>query len=84
MNWHINSDKTAAVSDGCFWLPIRTCPRDVKVLLLTTGGTAVLGQYYGQIGYDYWFPLPRKHAKVDRLLKEHQELMRRIDEFRED
>ena len=84
MNWHINSDKSAAVSDGYFWLPIRTCPKGVKVLLLTTGGTAVLGQYSGEVGYDYWAPLPRRHAGADRALREHAERMRVLQEMEDD
>jgi hypothetical protein len=84
VNWHRNSDNTVAVSDRHFWLPIKTCPKNIKVLLLTNGGTAVLGQYNEEVGYEYWFPLPQKHRVADRFLKEHQERMDFLNQMKEE
>jgi hypothetical protein len=56
--WHLNADRTVAVSDVVRFYGMDTCPQGVKVLLLTQGGTAVLGTYTGEAGYWGWFPIP--------------------------
>jgi hypothetical protein len=58
--WHFNNDHTVAVSDTQHFHPMQTCPHKVKVLLLTQGGTATLGQYRGEAGFIGWFPIPQK------------------------
>ena len=84
MTWHINSDKSAAVSDTYVWLPINRCPHNVKVLLLTAGDTCVVGHYYGQVGYKFWAPLPKKTSADSELLKAHEERMRALREMSDD
>jgi len=84
MTCHINSDKTAAVSDTCPWLPISRCPQNVKVLLLTAVDTCVVGHYYGQVGYKSWAPLPRKQEIDSELLRAHEERMRALREMEDD
>ena len=84
MTWHINSDKSAAVSDTYVWLPINRCPHNVKVLLLTAGDTCVVGHYYGQVGYKFWAPLPKKQSADSELLKAHEERMRALREMSDD
>lgn len=59
MNYRINSDKTAAVSNELFWLDMDTCPKGVKVLALSKYGVARLDIYGGQDDLVGWFPLPR-------------------------
>lgn len=61
--WHINNDRTAAVSDVQFWLPIDSyTPKGVKIQLLTSGGVAIYAHYYGEKFWKGWAPLP----KVDK------------------
>lgn len=60
MNHRINSDRTAAVAHDAQYLPMTTCPRAVKVLLLGAGGVATIGQYDGKEPFwRGWHPLPK-------------------------
>lgn len=61
MNFKVNSEKTAAVATDVYWLPInKDTPRGVKVLLLTEGGVATIGQYSPQATWIRgWFPMPK-------------------------
>lgn len=44
-----------------YWRAGKPPSSDAKVLLLTIGGTCVVGQWYGVIGFAFthWCPLPR-------------------------
>jgi hypothetical protein len=42
------------------WQPLETVPLGHKMLLLTDGGTAVIGVYPGGVGYVAWAPLPKR------------------------
>jgi hypothetical protein len=60
--FHLNKDKTTAVSDDVYWQPILTCPKNVKVQLLTKGRVAVYGMiryHFEESNYKFWAPLPR-------------------------
>lgn len=62
MSYRINTAKTAAVSSEAVFMPMHTCPRAVKVILLGAGGVATIGQYNGPKD-DFWIgwhPLPKK------------------------
>jgi hypothetical protein len=60
MNAKLNSDKTVAVSMSWEWQPMETCPRGVKVQLLTEHGVAIYGVYRGGPGHLGWAPVPRR------------------------
>lgn len=61
--WHINNDRTAAVSDVQSWLAIDSdTPKGVKIQLLTSGGVATYAHYHGEKFWKGWAPLP----KVDK------------------
>jgi len=62
MNYTINTTKTAAVATDNYWLPVdENTPRGVKVLLLTQGDIATIGQYHPDASWVIaWCPLPRK------------------------
>lgn len=66
MNYRINTAKTAAVSADIEFLPMDTCPRSVKVILLGAGGVATIGQYNGpkDTFWTGWFPLPKKRRET--------------------
>lgn len=60
-DYKVNSDKTAAVSTDAEFLPMSTCPRGVKVILLGAGGVATIGQYDGKEPFwKGWHPMLRK------------------------
>lgn len=61
MNYKLNNDRTAAVSTDVYWQPIDVnTPRGVKVLLLTNGGIATIGQYHPDAAWIMgWSPLPK-------------------------
>lgn len=58
-DYKINHIDGVAVSDTYEWKPIMSCPSDVKVLLLTQHGIAVMGDYYSGGNFTHWAPLPR-------------------------
>lgn len=61
MNYHLNSAKNTAVSSEAEFLPMDTCPRAVKVILLGAGGVATIAQYDGKDPFwKGWHPLPKK------------------------
>lgn len=49
-----------AVDHGYFWQPMGTCPRGVKVQLLSPHGVAVYGSWNGKEEWDGWAPLPKR------------------------
>ena len=62
MTHTLNSDQTVAVAVDYFWLPMKDCPRGVKVQLRTKGGVAIYGQWRGNdegffVG---WAPMPKE------------------------
>lgn len=59
MNVKITTDGAAAVDQDYFWIPIDSCPHGVKVQLLSQGGVAIHGHYYGGKFYTHWTPLPK-------------------------
>lgn len=62
MNKVDNTGK-AVVDADYFWQPITTCPRALKVQLLSKYGVAVYGIYNGTIAdafYTHWAPMPKK------------------------
>ena len=82
MNWHLNHDKTAAVSDDYCWLPIKTCPIGPKVLLLTVGGVCVVGELAGHSNaFTHWAPLPRQERRVNYVLREHEARMKMLQDI---
>lgn len=65
-NYHLNGNKSVAVSNEVFWNEDMTqCPRGVKVQLLGQGGVAVYAQYVLDdrfwIG---WAPLPKRRPPI--------------------
>lgn len=40
-------------------------PRGVKLLILTSGGVAVFGEWSDKSNYTHWSPLPKKPANAD-------------------
>ena len=58
-DYSINPVQQTCVSNVYFWRHIDTCPRGVKVLILTTGGTCVIGHWEPD-GFSAWAPLPRR------------------------
>lgn len=66
MTYHLNSARNTAVSSEAQFLPIETCPRAVKVILLGAGGVATIGQYSGPRDTFWvgWSPLPRKPKEM--------------------
>ena len=80
-NWHLNHDKSAAVSDDYTWIPIKSCPMGPKVLMLTNGGTAVIGVFHNQSGYSHWAPLPRQERRENYLMREHLRRMKMLEDM---
>lgn len=61
MTYRLNTEKSAAVSTDAEFLPMSTCPRGVKVILLGGGGVATIGQYDGKEPFwKGWHPMLRK------------------------
>lgn len=60
IDYTVNYVDRVAVAQDYFWRPVSTCPFDVKVLLLSKHGVAVMGDYYAGGGFTHWAPLPRK------------------------
>lgn len=60
MTHKINSEGTVAVALDYYWQPMTTCPRNVKVQLLSAGGVACYGNYDGTYSFwKMWAPLPK-------------------------
>ena len=81
VNWHLNHDKTAAVSDDYCWLPIKSCPIGPKVLLLTVGGICVVQVYNNDRCFTHWAPLPRQERRVNYVLREHEARMKMLQDM---
>lgn len=57
----IDSTAVAAVDPDYYWQSLSTCPRGVKVQLLSIEGVAVYGNYDGKDTFwTHWAPLPKK------------------------
>ena len=55
----LNADRTVAVDPFVRFYSMATCPKNVKVQLLTDGGVAVYGEISGdKTGYAGWRPVP--------------------------
>ena len=66
VDWRLTHDRVAAVAENIYWLPIETAPLGRKVLLLGSGGVAMLGIYDRDPFFVGWFPLPKvRHDKKD-------------------
>ena len=66
MSYTLNRDRTVAVDQTYFWLPIdKLTPSGVKLQLLTKGGIAVHGVFTGDDFYTHWTPLP-SHGPAPR------------------
>jgi hypothetical protein len=61
MTSQLDSTGVAAVDHNYFWQPIDTCPRGVKVQLISKrDGVAIYGTFSPkQSHFDYWAPLPK-------------------------
>ena len=53
----LDSTNTAAVDPSYHWIPIESCPHNVKVQLLGDG-VAQYGVYRGDGFFTHWCPLP--------------------------
>jgi hypothetical protein len=82
INWHLNTEGNVAVADNIFWQSMDVCPYDVKCLLLTDGGTAVVGTYTNQKWFVGWCPLPKTWRKSNELV-EHETRMRVFESMRD-
>lgn len=61
MSWHLNSDKTVAVSEVEAYRAMDTCPLNAKVQVLTIGGvhtSTILKSEKEFSGFRGWAPLP--------------------------
>ena len=57
----IQTNRTVAVDQNYYWQPMDTCPRGVKVQMLSAGGVALYSTYNGAAGFwRGWAPLPNK------------------------
>lgn len=58
-DYTVNYVDRVAVAKDYFWQPIVECPLDLKVLLLSKHGVAVMGEYYASGNFTHWAPLPK-------------------------
>lgn len=65
MNYKISSDQSTAVSLDEAFQPMETCPRNVKVQTLTTGGIACYSIVTDKDAHMYmgWAPVPARSKK---------------------
>jgi len=64
MTYYLNNARNTAVSSETCFLPMDTCPRNAKVILLGAGGVATIGQYDGKDPFwEGWYPLMKKREK---------------------
>jgi hypothetical protein len=62
MNIKLNADRTAAVTQDHFWIPIDKCPPPIgaKVLLINKwNGVAVISTYFEKFQWTHWQGLPK-------------------------
>ena len=65
MTTAIDSMRTAAVDPAYHWRALDTCPKGVKVQLLTKWGCAVYGSWNGRDQvYTHWAPMPTRTQEV--------------------
>ncbi len=60
MSYVIKEKDGVTVSTDVYYLPMSSCPKASKVILLTVGGVAIISKYYGEPDYRGWFPMPRE------------------------
>lgn len=64
--FHLSTDRSAAVGEH-HYLPMTTCPKAVKVLLLGPGHVATLASWDGQdTQWLGWYPLPKEKRNERR------------------
>lgn len=69
MTYRTNPHTGVTVSTDLHYLPMDSCPRGSKVLLLTLGKVAIVGHYRGEQDdgiYRGWFPLPKARPDQTR------------------
>ena len=60
-DYHLNSDRTAALDPAVHYYSMDTCPLNVKVILLTMGSVAVIATVSkDRDHYQGWRPLPTR------------------------
>ena len=60
-DYHLNSDRTAALDPAVHYYSMDTCPLNVKVILLTVGSVAVIATVSkDRDRYQGWRPLPTR------------------------
>ena len=83
VKWHLNLEGNCAVADNFLWQDMNRCPTNVKCLLLTKGGTAVVGTYNQQEWFEGWAPLPRIWRKDEQIV-EHERRMNMFEAMKDD
>ena len=58
-----DSTRAAVVDPAYHWQPMSTCPKGVKVQLLTAYGCAISGRFNGAGRYEGWAPIPTKRKE---------------------
>ena len=71
-----NRDTITAMPGDIFWRYWKPMRTDAKMLLLTKGGVAVTGNWYGEVGDSFlaWCPMPKRDKVLERKLFELMEL----------
>lgn len=57
------SNNEVAVDHDYYWRTMETCPRGVKVQLLSNWGVAMYGNYNGRDEWCGWAPLPKRRRQ---------------------
>lgn len=72
-----NTDRTVAVSNDVYWLPITVAtPRGQKLQLLGQGGVAVYGVYNGDPFWTHWQAVPRRRPEPVYRIVDDEDLQR--------
>lgn len=64
----MSTQATTTASPGeLYWRHSLPCRTDSKMLLLTVGEVAVIGQWYGTVGEHFlaWCPLPKRDKALE-------------------
>lgn len=65
----LDSSCKVAVDKSYYWLPMKDCPRGVKLQLLGAGGVAVYSHYDGkETFWQGWAPLPTRKLKEQNAI----------------
>ena len=67
MTHKLNTDKTVAVAEGYYWMPMdENTPRHVKIQMLSMYGVAMYGTWDGRNTFwTHWAPLPRRRTEEE-------------------